>query len=171
DAEAKMRDHAQQFFEETWIHRPYRGLAGVPPVDAPGSPNLRKRLGGVIQFLQDCAAGTAPRLYDFDRLRRKLSLDSTATAPPPTPPSPAAATVDISAMGAAELAALDPAGLSDPLLEQAFRSALKLDAKELASQFARTLIGRPADPSHPDRWSFFQHLIQEAESAGDYETA
>ncbi|HEY1380874.1 MAG TPA: tetratricopeptide repeat protein, partial [Gemmataceae bacterium] len=70
DAEAKMRDHAQQFFEETWIQRPYRGLAGVPPIDAAGSPNLRKRLRGVVQFLQDCAAGTAPRLYDFDRLRR-----------------------------------------------------------------------------------------------------
>ena len=73
DAESKMREHTQQFFEETWIHRPYRGLTGVPPVDAVGSPNLRKRLLGVIQFYQDCAAGAAPRLYDFDRLRRKLA--------------------------------------------------------------------------------------------------
>ena len=51
------------------------GLAGAAPVDAAGSPNLRKRLRGVIQFLQDCAAGTAPRLYDFDRLRGKLGHD------------------------------------------------------------------------------------------------
>src|SRR5581483_8321706 len=115
DAEAKMRDHAQTFFEETWIHRPYRGLSGVPPIDAAGSPMLRKRLRGVVQFYQDCSAGTAPRLYDFDRLRRKFGLEAGA-APAAAPAAPAAATEaapDVSAMGMAELAALDPATLAD----------------------------------------------------------
>jgi tetratricopeptide (TPR) repeat protein len=178
DAEAKMRDHAQQFFEETWIHRPYRGLAGVPPINAVGSPNLRKRLRGVIEFLQECAAGTAPRLYDFDRLRRKLGLNSfRREGEAPAEPGGdrlggnLALPPDVSAMSAAELAALNPANLPSSTLEQAFRTALQLDAKELATQFAQSLISQPADPSHPDRWPCYQHLIQEAQSANDYDAA
>jgi tetratricopeptide (TPR) repeat protein len=170
DAEAKMRDHAQQFFEETWIHRPYRGLSGVPPVDAAGSPNLRKRLRGVIQFYQDCAAGAAPRLYDFDRLRRKLGLD-TAAAPAPAAAAPSAPAGDVSSMGTAELAALDANSLSDAVLDQAFRAALKLDARELAGRFARTAVERPATAANADRWRLYQHLIQEAQSGGDYDAA
>jgi tetratricopeptide (TPR) repeat protein len=171
DAEAKMRDHAQHFFEETWLHRPYRGLAGVPPIDAAGSPNLRKRLRGVIQFLQDCAAGTAPRLYDFDRLRRKVGLDEAPAAGTPAEATAPTAAMDVSAMGAAELSGLDAAGLSDAVLEQAFRTAVQLDATELANRFARTLVGRPGDPARPDRWAYYQHLIQAAQSAGDSSTA
>jgi tetratricopeptide (TPR) repeat protein len=170
DAEAKMRDHAQQFFEDVWIHRPYRGLNGVPPIDAGGSVNLRKRLRGVIEFLQECAAGTAPRLYDFDRLRRKLGLEGGA-ASAAAPAMSTSGTPDVSSMGVAELSGLDPNSLSEELLEQAFRAALGLDARELATRFAKTLVARPADPSHPDRWAFFQHLIQEAQTAGEHETA
>jgi tetratricopeptide (TPR) repeat protein len=168
DAEAKMREHAQQFFEETWIHRPYRGLAGASPIDAAGSPNLRKRLRGVVQFYQDCAAGTAPRLYDFDRLRRKLGLEGAAS---PALGATSTAGPDISAMSSSELAALDVNNLSDEMLEQAFRSAVGLDAHDLASRFARTLVDRPVKPGHPDRWAFYQHLIQEAQNGGDHEAA
>ena len=173
DAEAKMREHAQQFFEEVWIHRPYRGLNGVPPVDAAGSVNLRKRLRGVIEFLQECAAGTAPRLYEFDRLRRKLGVaeGSAPAAAAPTASAAPTGTVDVASMSAAELAAVDPNQLTDALLEQAFRAALGLDARELASRFAKALVGRPADKSHPDRWPVYQHLIQEAQAAGDHEAA
>jgi tetratricopeptide (TPR) repeat protein len=168
DAEAKMREHAQQYFEETWIHRPYRGLAGVPPVDAAGSAKLRTRLRGIIQFHQDCAAGTAPRLYDFDRLRRKLGLDGAAPAVTTTAAAPS---TDVAGMGAAELAALNPADLAGTPLEQAFRTAMQLDAQELASRFARALVGRPADAAHPDRWPYYQHLIQETLLAGDLDAA
>ncbi len=170
DAEAKMREHAQQFFEDVWIHRPYRGLNGMPPVDAAGSANLKKRLHGVIEFLQECAAGTAPRLYDFDRLRRKLSLEA-GNAPAAAIATAPAAEPGISSMSAAELSALDPSNLSDAHLEQAFRTALGSDARDLATRFAKTLTARPADKAHPDRWPFFQHLIQEAQTAGDHEAA
>jgi tetratricopeptide (TPR) repeat protein len=169
DAEAKMREHAQQFFEETWIHRPYRGLAGVPPIDAAGNPNLRKRLRGVIQFLQDCAAGTAPRLYDFDRLRRKLGLEVGGV---PESAGPAAADHgDVSAMGAAELAGLDAGSASYATLEEAFRTATRLDAKELAARFAKEMTARPADSGQSDRWLAYQHLIQQAQSGGDLDAA
>ena len=38
-------------------------------------------------------------------------------------------------MSAAELAALQPGGLSDDVLEQALQAAMKLDGRELAHQF------------------------------------
>jgi tetratricopeptide (TPR) repeat protein len=169
DAEAKMREHAQQFFEDVWIHRPYRGLLGVPPVDAVGSAHLRKRLRGVIQFYQDCAAGAAPRLYDFDRLRRKLARSEAAA--PVLAAAPVSHTEDVAAMGVPELAALDAAGMTDDALDHAFRTAIKLDAGEMANKFARALASRPAVAGAADRWPIFQHLIHEAQIAGDYDTA
>src|SRR5262249_5238464 len=58
--EARARElviqHSQRYFEETWIHRPLKSLGGIPPVDAAGSAPLRKKLRGVVQFLQECSA-------------------------------------------------------------------------------------------------------------------
>jgi hypothetical protein len=169
DAEAKLREHAERYFEDKWVHQPLKSLGGVPPIDASGHRTLRRRLSGVIQFLQECSAGTSPRLYDFDRLRRKLGLTDTPAAGPAA--APAASTGDVSAMGAAELAALDPASLTDTVLEQAFRTALQLDARELAGRFAGTLVARPANSQAPDRYPFYQHLIQEAQTAGNIDAA
>ena len=53
---------------------PRESLSNVAPVDAAGSPKLRKRLLGVIEFMQQCASGGMLAEYDFDRLRRKLGL-------------------------------------------------------------------------------------------------
>ncbi|HJZ58288.1 MAG TPA: tetratricopeptide repeat protein, partial [Gemmataceae bacterium] len=92
-AESKLRDHARHYFEDIWLHRPLRALSGVPPVDAAGSPVQRKKLLGVIQFLQDCAALSQSKDYDFDRLRRKLGLTGG--------PAARAAGPDVSAMSAA----------------------------------------------------------------------
>src|SRR5262249_32669028 len=128
-----------------------------------------KRLRGVIKFVQDCAANNSPRLYDFDRLRRKLGLaagETTAAAAAPT-----AGATDVSAMGAGELAALDPEQLADATLEQAFRTALQLAARELAGKSAHTLVGRPANAAAPDRWPAYQLLIQQAQSEGNYDVA
>jgi tetratricopeptide (TPR) repeat protein len=119
--EGRVREHVQRYFEETWIHRPLRSLAQVPPVDAAGHGNLRKRLRGVIQFLQDCAAGEV-QAYDFDRLRRKLAGTE----------APEAAAPEFSALSTAELAALPVESLADEQVEEAYQAAQKLDAHELA---------------------------------------
>ena len=74
NAPAKVAEHAARYYEETWIHQPRRSLAGTPPIDAAGHTNLRKKLRGVIRFIQDCAAGSLMAGYDFDRLRRKVGL-------------------------------------------------------------------------------------------------
>lgn len=168
DAEMKMREHATRYFEDVWIHKPLKGLSGVPPIDATGSPMLRKRLRGIIQFVQDCSAGAAPRLYDFDRLRRKLGLE-VAAPQAGAPKTEATATIDVSSMSVAELSALEVGALAEGDLEQAFRAALQLDARELASRFAKAIVAKPA--TGRDRWAVFQHLVQEAQSANDYDGA
>ena len=84
NAPAKVAEHAQRYYEETWIHQPRRSLAGNTPIDAAAHGNLRKKLRGVVEFIQDCATGSLMAGYDFDRLRRKLGL----TEAPGRPTSP-----------------------------------------------------------------------------------
>jgi tetratricopeptide (TPR) repeat protein len=161
----RVREHVQSYFEETWIHRPLRSLGQVPPIDAAGHAGLRKKLVGVVQFLQDCAQGQV-EAYDFDRLRRKLGL---IAGPAPSPAGPAAP--DPSAMSAAELAALPTESLSDQQLEAAYQAAQKLDARALAGQFARALVARPASPERPDRYPWYSFLVQSALSENNLDAA
>lgn len=166
-AEKRVREQMQQYFEDKWIHVPQPALAGVPAVDAAGSPVLRKKLRGLIQFVEECAAmNTTP--YDFNRLRRKLGLlaaDGSAAAPV------AAAGPDIGALSSAELAGLAPESLSDDQAELAFQSALKLDAQELAGRFAENLLARPTNPERPDRFTPGMHLVQLALKEGKTDRA
>jgi tetratricopeptide (TPR) repeat protein len=166
EAAKRVLDHASRFYEETWIHRPRRSLNNIAPVDAVGSPRLRRKLLGIIAFLQQCAQGGMLAEYDFDRLRRKLGVTTAVPAAAGRAPAPSA---DVSAMGAAELAALKPEALADEQLEQAYQAAYRLDANELAAHFAGVLVARPIQPSRADRYPYFSFLIQKAlkEGAGD----
>jgi predicted Zn-dependent protease len=157
-----MRAHLEKFFEETWIHRPLKSLSQVAPLDAAGSPNLRKKLRGVVQFLEECAALTKFP-YDFDRLRRKLNLLEGAAAPA----LPTEASLDIGAMSTPELAGLAVDSLTEVQLDQAFVAALKLDARELAGKFAQALVTRPPRADKPDRYPLFNHLVNLALAQGD----
>lgn len=170
----RVRAFMERFFEETWLQRPLKSLNRIPPIDAAGNPTLKKKLGGCVQFLQDCAGPT--QNYDFDRLRRKLGLLSGiagegSAAPATAAPAPAPA-LDITSLGAAELAALPADALAGEQLEQAFQTALQLDARELAGKFARLLAALPARPDRPrDRFPWYLHLVQLAQSAGDFDAA
>lgn len=155
EAHRRVREGVQKYFEETWIHRPLRSLAGVAPLDAAGHSVLRKKLLGVIQFLQELMRSNDA--YDFDRLRRRLGLLAG-----PAPAAQAASQPEISAMGAAELAALSIEGLSDEQLEQAYRAAQQLDAQELAVRFARAVVARPVNQERTDRYPWYSFLIQRA---------
>lgn len=163
-AQRIIMEHTQRFFEDQWIHRPLKSLGGVPAVDAATQPSLRKKVLGVIQFLQDCAVLTPSREYDFNRLRRKLGLlEGGSTAAPA-----AAAGPDITAMGAAELAGLPIDTLAENQLEQAYQTALKLDARELAGKFALALVGKPVPAGQTrDRFPWFSHLVQLAIADGN----
>ncbi len=195
-AEEKLRDHARHYFEETWAHRPLKGLGGATPLDAVGSKVLRKRLFGAIKFVEDSFVGVVPHkrvgneavpmaVYDFAALRHKLGLEYVSAAPPsvnvpadapaaaetrapdaPRPQAPAAKR-DIGAMNAADLAGLDVASLSGDDLEQAMRAALKLDARDLAVAFAQAGTLKPADAAKPDRYPLYACLIAGATAEGD----
>jgi tetratricopeptide (TPR) repeat protein len=159
DLEPRVRARAEQFFEGTWLQRPLRSLNGIPPIDAAGHGVLRKKLRGVVQFLEDCAAGTSLQVYDFGRLRRKLGLLDGGAAP-------AGAAADVTGLGAPELAALKAEDLSDEQLEQALQTAQRLDAHEVGGHFARALTARPARADRPDRYPWYSYLVQRAVAEG-----
>jgi tetratricopeptide (TPR) repeat protein len=159
EGKKRMQEHQERYLEEKWIHKPLRSLSQVPPIDAAGHPGLRKKLLGVVQFLQEC--GTLVGMaYDFDRLRRKLGLLAPATG------AAAATGPDIAAMSAAELANLNADALPEDQLDLAHQTAMKLDARELAGKFARALIARPAEEKK-DRYHLFNQLVQLALANGD----
>jgi tetratricopeptide (TPR) repeat protein len=162
--EAKMRERAREFFEETWVRRPLKSLGGATPLDAAGHPATKKRIPGVLRFMQECLGGAAPRpdgqpgqpLYDFNRLRRKFALSA---------PAAEGADIDFDTMSPAALSGVKPESLSDEQVGQAFRAALRLDAPDLAAGFARTASGRA---SIADRYPYFNHLIRAARDEGKH---
>ena len=165
----KMGEQARNYFEEVWIQRPFKSLGGVSPVDAAAHPAYRKRLLGVVKFVEECFISSSPRvqngnqiqivvMYDFSRLRRQLGLaagDLQAIAEPGS---------NIDTLPVAELAALDVDKLSDEQIDQAFRSALKLDARDLAGKFATHIVDRP---TVADRYPYYNHLMQLAQAEND----
>ncbi len=164
-----MLDKARQHYEEVWIHRPLRSLAGNTPLDAAGQPVLRKKLLGVIQFLQDCAANGILSDYDFGGLRHKLGLTA---GPAPEARPVAVAVIDPTAMNTGELAALNVDSLSDEQLERAYQAAQKLDAGEVATKFGKALVSRPLSPERQtDRFPMFSFLLQRALNEGDLDVA
>jgi tetratricopeptide (TPR) repeat protein len=92
-AETKLRDHARNFFENVWIHRPLKSLSGNTLLDAVGSKVLRKRAFGVVKFMEESLKAVQPHkqvgeqlvpidTYDFDALRHRLGLEYVAAEPP-----------------------------------------------------------------------------------------
>src|SRR5262249_27324198 len=139
-------------------------LNRIPPIDAAGHGTLKKKLAGVIQFLEECKELSAIP-YDFGRLRNKLGFGEA-----PAPASDGGA-IEFSALSAADLAALQAESLTDDQAEQAYQAALKLDARELAGHFARVLTKRPPRPERPDRFPWYVQLVQQAMAEGNTEAA
>ena len=167
EMEVKIRDQARNFFEEIWIHRPLKSLLNTTPQQAVGSPMLRKKLLGVLKFLESCFDGVRPRIqegdkvihmsvYDFDRLRSKLGITSTGSSTVPT--------LDFATMSADNLAELDRTSLSSDQLGEGFRAALKLNAQDTASQFARQAI---SVENSGDLYIYYQHLLTQTQNSGD----
>lgn len=170
--QSRLRENMEKFFEEVWLHRPLKSLSGTPPIDAAGHPMLKKKLRGVVQFLEECGS-LAHFPYDFNRLRHKLGLAEAPAAAPAAagPAGEIRPTLDIGALGAAELAGLATDTLNDAQLDEAFQAALKLDARDIAGRFADALVQRPPRADKPDRYPFFNHLVQLAQTQGDWTTA
>jgi tetratricopeptide (TPR) repeat protein len=191
----RVKELARKHFVEKWLHQPLKSLAGNSPIDAAGSTALKRKLAGVVDFLSQCCEGAYLNQADFNVVRHKLGLEpvevapepetpaeaqvevQTGTATPtpttPTTPTPAAtpAKLNIPAMNAAELAALEIPTLTVPQLASAHQTAVKLDAKELAKHFAETLVARPAEAEKNDRYPFYSYLILRALADGEHDRA
>ncbi len=168
EAGERIRAGFENYYEGEWIHKPLKSLSGVPPVDAVGSPTLRKKLRGVVQFHSECGElGNKP--YDFERLRHKLGLNEVGT--PSAAAAPVGAKPDIASLGVAELAALDINSLSSGELDLAWTSAIKLDAREIAGKFAASLVERPVYAERPDRYPLYHMLITLKQAEGNLDGA
>jgi len=155
--QSKIREQSQAFFEEQWVDRPLRALDNATPTSAAADPRLRKRLMGILRFIEACFSAVKPgiqegetlhnmSIYDFDRLRGKLKLLAAGETP----------AADFSTMATGELLAIDLEASSDNQLEEGFRAGLKLSSDEIASRFASALVARPGTG---DRYAYWNHLI------------
>lgn len=174
EAEAKVRDYARHYFEDVWANRPLRALGGATPIDAAGSKLMRKRLLGIIKFLDDCVRSAAParrrgeqlefmEVYDFNQLRHKLGLGDAPVATD----APTGEIRSFSTMSAADLALVPLSELSVSELADGMRAAMKLDARELAVAYAKAAVARPADASYPDRFPFALAIANSLSAAQD----
>jgi tetratricopeptide (TPR) repeat protein len=159
----RLLERMEYFFEDVWVQRSLIALEHQTPINAATDRKLQKKVKGVISFLEDCAVMVRAR-YDFDRLRRKLGFLEAA-------PTGTGGTRDVSSMAASELAALKPADLPDDQLEQAYRAAQKLDADELAENFADNLVSRNVTAKPTDRGPVYFYLIQKALQDGRLDDA
>ena len=166
--ERKIKANAEEFIETVWLNRPLKSLANLSPIDAVASTKIRKRVFGAVRFLESCYDAARPRIqngdeilsfsfYDFDRARRKLGLTVTGSGD-----QAQIAKLDIGAMGTAELGQLETGTLDEPQLNEAYRTALKLDARELAGMFAGKAIEK--FPGRRTMGPYFHYLIGAAES-------
>ena len=69
------------------MHRPLKSLGGVTPSDAASQETLRKKVRGLVQFIQECG-NLAKYPIDIDRLSRKLGLADAAAAAAAKPGAP-----------------------------------------------------------------------------------
>jgi tetratricopeptide (TPR) repeat protein len=193
--EKRIVEYAQNYFETIWAHKPLKSLNNVAPIDAVGSKLLRKKLLGLVKFLEEIMLGLSPRrrmpdgsiqpmvIYDFNLLRHKLGIEVLASGEAPTihvpetpivvgEPKPAPPPkLDFGAMNAAELAGvnLDPLTIGE--IEEGMRAALKLDAKEIAVKYARSGVAKPYDTARPDRYPIYAVAITGAIADGNYDLA
>jgi tetratricopeptide (TPR) repeat protein len=150
-AETKLRDHARNFFENIWIHRPLKSLAGNSPLDAVGSSVFRKRVFGVVKFVEECMKSVQPHkqigeqlvpieTYNFDALRHKLGLEYITADPPKVnvPPEPSAPAAAPASAAPASVPAATPSTAPTPP-KSAKREIAAMNAGELAALEVATM--------------------------------
>jgi len=159
--ELKVRTRGH--YESSWLREPLKSLGGIAPLDAAGHPGLKKRLPGLIRFIEECVRNATANhekeyhspLYNFDRLRRKLGLAITVGEDN--------SDLELDTLSTEELGTIQLEALSDPQMGEAVRAALKLDSPDLAFKFALAASRRT---SIADRYPYFNHLIGLAQEIG-----
>lgn len=155
-ADRLLNEKMRSYFEDRWAHRPLVSLKGISPLDAVGHPKLRRKVAGLILLLEQLLQTFQTKLpYTMDELRHKLGLDQAV----PVDAASAGDANAITGMNAAELAALTPETLSEEDLKAAFTSAKRLDANELATKFAQSLVAKAASLPDFDGFIYDQHIV------------
>lgn len=167
EAETRVREEVRKYFEGTWVQQPRRSLDGKTPAEAAADPILRKKLLGVIQFIEECGNVGAKQPYAFDDLRRNLGLIE-GGAPRVAEAVPAAAPRDLSALSAEELTSLNVEGLEAAELEQAYQGAQQRGTTDAARRLAQALVSLPADKARSDRYAWHGFLIQRLLADSDF---
>lgn len=158
----KREEAARTYFEDTWLPKSLKSLNGGSPLDAANHPTLKKRLPGLVQYLEESFyGGSKPTeeqlkttVYDLNRLRKKLGLVVTEVP----------GQLDFDMMDTARLATLDVSILTTDQLVSGFQAALKLDAPDVATKYAKARIAI----NEGDRYPFYQHLISQARQEGNH---
>jgi tetratricopeptide (TPR) repeat protein len=164
ETQIKFREQGLKYLEERWAQRPLKSLDGKRPLEAAAQPGMRKKLVGVVRFLEQCAPpGGSP--FNFDHLKIKLGLASAG------PTAAATAEPDIEGLDADALGKLNADVLNEGQLEKAFRTALRLDAHEPGIRFAKGLVARAPAGGSSDAYAPVSYLVQRALAAGDTDAA
>ncbi len=161
-ANSLNRAAVERYYEASWIHRPRRGLGGLSPIEAAGKLaggdlGLGLRLEAVVRVREQLGERPTTALlyqgYPFDRLRRRLGLAT--TEPEAIDPS------DPTCMAPHDLDRLDPSGLDDFALADAYESAAALGDDRRTARFAATLAARePSALARLDVPALFATLIR-----------
>jgi hypothetical protein len=165
------RSAVERYYEVAWIGRHRQGLDGRSPVEAgrlaiEGDPVARVKLEAVVRLREQL--GMRPTTvalyqgYPFDRLRRRLGLA-------PTDPD-AVDPLDAASMSGPELDKLDPEGLDDYTLSDAYESAAALGDDVRTARFASILASRdPVSLARLDVRALFAILIRNEIARGSIE--
>ena len=149
-----VRESLRGYFEDRWSHQPLHSLQGNTPLDAVGHPILRRKLLGCIALLEQVMQTISVKVpYTMDELRHKLGLDQVVATEATDAPA------SVTARNAEQLSQLNIVTASDEELKQAFVSAKRLDANELATRFAQALIQRAGNQPGIDSWVYDQHIV------------
>jgi hypothetical protein len=175
DVNRLLRESAEHYYEDEWIHRARQGLDGLSPLDAAraaakGDAVLRARLTAVVRLREQLGSRPAAlqlyQGYPFDRVRRRLGLELTDPA-----------TVDTEDLGCAsleELDRLDPAVLDNHRLAEAVASAAGLRDDGRTARLAAELVQRgPREivAYHHDLIAAVSPLVRQAMSRRDCDAA
>lgn len=162
------RETVEAYYESQWIHRPRQGLDGLSPLAASqaarrGDAAARAKLDGIVR-LREQLGGRPSALamyqgYPFDRLRRRLGLET--VDPGTVDPE------DLSCASLAELQSLDVDDLDDRRLAEAFESAAGLRDDTLTCRFAAVLARRrPEQLGRLDRAAVYAPLVRQEMKRG-----
>jgi tetratricopeptide (TPR) repeat protein len=172
-ADDLRREAVEQYYENEWIHRRRQSLGDRSPLALAsaafqGDLVAKAKLAAAVSLREQLGERPSARRlyhgYPFDRLRRRLALDSIDSG-----------TVDPADLGCAaprELDQLDPAVLDTARLIEAVRSSAGLADDKRTARLAAELLGRkPALFTNADLLAAVAPLVRQSLRQQSFDSA